>query len=319
MLTSSLLTHSIYLSYLLSNLTTIVPSSYTMTDQVLPLRAPPRPNIKRKRAGNSNRKSKSKAVECPVCLDPVKPSQIIELRSCGCKYCKSCLVEAFTSGLLPNAFPARCCGRRLQLIQHEKHIPKQLARRYKSKEEEVHSSSPAYCANNSCGQFLTEESYDTAAKEARGQGVQAGFATCGACKKKTCLRKECKRLKGEHLGIHAVCPEAVADVELQNLAARKGWKRCPKCFALTERLRGCDAMRCRCRADWCYGCGKLTNGAQDRCECHARAQVDLTTPAESGSGEEDDLPELSEIFEQAKERPRHSAAASHEQSPDNGV
>lgn len=254
--------------------------------------APPRPRSKRKRVADPTRKSRTKAIECPICLDPVKPSQIVELTSCGCKYCKTCIAEALTAGLMPNTFPARCCGRRLRLIALEKHITKPLARRYRSKEEEVQSQDPAYCANVSCGQFLTNETFDQTAKEALEPGGRAGFATCGICKMKTCLRRECKRLKVEHLGVLAICPEALQDEELKRLANSRGWKRCPRCLALTEKLTGCDRMRCRCKANWCYTCGKLINALRDNCRCHVKDQVDLETDNSMATDNEDGVTDL---------------------------
>lgn len=198
---------------------------------------------KRKRSATSNprREPKFKTVECPICLSPRKPCQLIQLDTCGCMYCKSCISEALTAGLTLNDFPARCCGRLLGLTGLEKHVSKILARQYRNKTEEVTSSEPVYCAE--CGEFISAEAYDEVAKSAAADGIRAGFGTCGMCHRKTCIKKDCKMLKSQHLGIHAICPAFLEDEGLVRIAQHKGWKRCPRCFSLTEKSTGCSAMR----------------------------------------------------------------------------
>jgi len=37
------------------------------------------------------------------------------------------------------------------------------------------------------------------------------------------------------------------------------FKMCPKCKYWVEKTRGCNHMRCRCGADFCYLCGDFMN------------------------------------------------------------
>ncbi|KXZ48568.1 hypothetical protein GPECTOR_26g471 [Gonium pectorale] len=43
---------------------------------------------------------------------------------------------------------------------------------------------------------------------------------------------------------------------LLRLGCSRGWRRCPGCRALVEREAGCNHVRCRCGARFCYACGK---------------------------------------------------------------
>lgn len=191
---------------------------------------------KRKRANNSQstrkpRAPKQKAVECPICWTSTRPSNLVHLPTCFCAYCKSCVREAFKAGLSPSCFPARCCGRPLDLVTLEKHLPATLRRQYRLKSEQEASNAPLYCANPGCREFVSQATY------------KDGFGTCGICHKKTCTNPSCKRLKKDHKGIHALCPKEIEDAAIRELMDQKGWKRCPKCFCIVEKKRGCDDMR----------------------------------------------------------------------------
>jgi len=205
----------------------------------------PKPTKPRPTAKNS----KSRAVECPICLEPTKPKQLITLDTCGCKYCKSCLQEAFTVGLTNTTYPARCCGRPLELTTVEKHVGAKIARAYRRKGEEVTANLPLYCANSACGGFVGEgidnQPITVGEDGHHGEDEQAQekFLTCGKCHMKTCRFKECKKLYKAHLGVHAMCPDDVEDEGVRKLRRKKGWKRCPRCWALTEKTRGCDGIR----------------------------------------------------------------------------
>ena len=200
--------------------------------------APPR-DKKRKHPSKTSKPRKKKTIECPICLDPVKPSQLLTLPSCTRQYCKSCLSALLTlaHSPIPHSFPARCCNRPLAIHDPalEKHIPASLRRRYDLKAEEAAASNPAYCANEECKAFIPSSGYD--------KDPDSTFATCGICHRKTCLREGCKRLKGEHFGVWAICPDVVEDGMMQQVCDEEQWKRCPKCWCVVERVRGCDSIR----------------------------------------------------------------------------
>jgi len=106
---------------------------------------------------------------------------------------------------------------------------------------------PLYCANASCKAFVGKGLSDQARQDNGGEGeagqAQEKFLTCGKCHVKTCRDSKCKRLHKEHLGVHAICPDGFEDEELRKVREEKGWKRCPRCWALTEKSRGCDGVR----------------------------------------------------------------------------
>lgn len=181
------------------------------------------------------RKPREKPVGCPVCLTGRSPTLMLEPLSCNCTYCVPCIREVFSISLLSqndiSNFPARCCGKVLDHVLLEEFLTPQLRRAYKSKVEEMASNDPLYCGNSNCGAFILDAS------------IKDDFGSCGKCKMKTCVKKECNKTRSEHLGVYAICPGELDTEELRMLAEEKGWKRCPKCYALTERIRGCDDIR----------------------------------------------------------------------------
>jgi ariadne-1 len=82
---------------------------------------------------------------------------------------------------------------------------------------------------------------------------------------------------------------AGGDAALQGLAARAGWRACPRCAELIERNGGCDHMTCRgCRCSFCYVCGKWNKQqaeARGDCgtTCRARPGPAAQSPASRAS------------------------------------
>ncbi|GAQ90170.1 Zinc finger domain containing protein [Klebsormidium nitens] len=75
---------------------------------------------------------------------------------------------------------------------------------------------------------------------------------CASCKRVFC--RECR------VAWHAdqTCAQfqsAKEDEPLHVLAKKKHWKPCPKCHNMIERKNGCNFMRCKCGAGFCYKCG----------------------------------------------------------------
>ncbi|KAJ3110997.1 translation termination inhibitor protein itt1 [Phlyctochytrium bullatum] len=48
-----------------------------------------------------------------------------------------------------------------------------------------------------------------------------------------------------------------ADAGFEEMVAREGWRRCPRCEVVTSKIDGCNKMRCEaCHTIFCYLCGK---------------------------------------------------------------
>jgi hypothetical protein len=49
--------------------------------------------------------------------------------------------------------------------------------------------------------------------------------------------------------------EREEQAEFEKAAMRGHFKKCPRCSVWVEKAEGCDSMRCRCGASFCYRCG----------------------------------------------------------------
>jgi len=67
-----------------------------------------------------------------------------------------------------------------------------------------------------------------------------GKRRCKSCQDKACATCGLEK--------HDDCP-------LDTLAKKNKWQTCPSCNYLIERSGGCNAVKCRCGANFCYNCG----------------------------------------------------------------
>ena len=92
--------------------------------------------------------------------------------------------------------------------------------------------------------------------------------TCPLCHKDYCLF--CKN--EWHKGMS--CQEYMDSKDVNKLDEKfnkfvrgQNYKICPKCGIWVEKTEGCNHMRCRCGADFCYKCGKLIPPPLHDCPC----------------------------------------------------
>ncbi|KAI3897334.1 hypothetical protein MKW92_047003 [Papaver armeniacum] len=55
------------------------------------------------------------------------------------------------------------------------------------------------------------------------------------------------------------------EVLLMQMAAKRKWKRCPRCRIYVERTEGCEHITCRCRYEFCYRCGAKSKNIHHKC------------------------------------------------------
>lgn len=183
---------------------------------------------KSSRQSNQPRKRRSKdKIECPVCLEYVRRERMTQVDTCGCRYCGSCIKHTFMAALDKTSFPARCCGRMLDVDVFQNTLPARIVRKYRKMVDEHSDSSPLYCAASTCREFISSTV------------LRGKFGSCASCHTQTC--RECNKLKADHIGCYSIC--AAGEAELDELAREEGWKRCPKCAVMIEKLSGCNDVR----------------------------------------------------------------------------
>eukprot|EP00439_Symbiodinium_sp_Y106_P031834 s4426_g3.t2 len=159
-------------------------------------------------------------------------------------------------------WPVRCCRQNIDiglaqrvLHGHELHV-------FVERMKEAVAVKKMYCVNPYCSHFLDldnlPEDHDS--------------YPCPRCATLLCLA--CRG--AAHRGMS--CSEAKesrgtteADMQLQELAERKGWRKCGKCGVMVQLASGCNHMACRCGHHCCYQCGTQwmdASGQQaQQCRC----------------------------------------------------
>lgn len=137
-------------------------------------------------------------------------------------------------------FPLQCCQQHLPMDAFLSFLHDPLRTTFSSKcaEAAVPPALRIYCANDKCSDFIGRKPSSTPC-----------IMSCPGCRTKVCT--SCK--DREHPG--QSCEEKEDD-EVRALAKANGWKTCPRCKMIVERIEGCAHMRCRCRKQFCYNCGK---------------------------------------------------------------
>lgn len=174
--------------------------------------------------------------ECAVCMDRHDMDFMIKV-PCPHWYCPEDLSDAFQNAL-DSRRPFQCCGQEVPISL----LPANLLQldfivRYDLLLLELATPNRTYCSNRNCGSFVPPTQY-------RGPDV----ALCLACGYNTC--RHCNAPHHPERD----CPEDEATQQALYLGAARGWRRCPGCRNLVERIDGCNHMTCQCRREFCYVC-----------------------------------------------------------------
>ncbi|KAF6809185.1 IBR finger domain-containing protein [Colletotrichum sojae] len=174
-----------------------------------------------------------------------KIEESTKLSSCPCshEYCTECLRSLFTAAIADESlFPAKCCGKPISADDDDddRHfLTPKLMSEFHAKEVEFSTPNRTYCHKPACSTFVPKES------------IKHDVTTCPKCNEKTCVM-----CKGASHGVAEDCKQDEATKLLLELAAKNHWQRCYSCGRVVELEQGCFHMLCRCRAEFCYLCGR---------------------------------------------------------------
>ncbi|RPB13662.1 hypothetical protein P167DRAFT_107531 [Morchella conica CCBAS932] len=181
---------------------------------------------------------RERMADCTACSEEGEKAEMAML-SCSHGYCTGCIKVAF-EGALREKKPFRCCDQ-VPIDSIAAHFTQNFVRDYNDLMLELNTPNALYCSARNCSKFIPPTS------------IRADTGTCRACNSNTC--RHCR--SPSHTGI---CPADEDSTVVLGLAKEKGWKPCPGCQNMIERVDGCLHMTCtRCpnRTEFCYNCGKL--------------------------------------------------------------
>lgn len=170
-------------------------------------------------------------VACLICTDPVHVDKAISL-PCHHAYCPPCFVTGFWSSLTTMPFrPMHCCQQPIPIykLRNSTIIPAEETVAYRKKLAEFNTPRPTYCFDPKCSAFIPD--------------VLGG--TCRVCRKKTCTSCGMKSHGGGVCTSPSV-PRSMAQVaerRFKRLSDLMGWKTCPGCRRVVEKIDGCNHIQ----------------------------------------------------------------------------
>ncbi|KAG2491448.1 hypothetical protein HYH03_010234 [Edaphochlamys debaryana] len=222
--------------------------------------------------------------ECMICLDRFPDHELTcagaegassssAAPGCGHYMCGGCLTAYVLSVVRERRHPVPCplaagggrgraAGCKLRLSRDmvvealQDHPKEWQAFCFLEVESSIQPHLRCYCPHKDCSAPLERPD-----EEEDGELPADAPIACPACNRMFCLR--CN-IPGWHKGytcaqFQALPPHlrSAEDAATLALAAKHSWKKCPSCQEVVERSEGCKHMKCRCGADFCYGCGAL--------------------------------------------------------------
>jgi hypothetical protein len=186
--------------------------------------------------------------DCTLCLSDAVPVEATQRLRCGHGSCRDCLTDYCLHSLeerhLPITCPARDCGVELSERELETVMDPSQMERYRTHLLalflERNGNAFSCCPTPNCEYMFHF-----------GQGDRDFL--CPQCHRHYCL--SCKA------PYHArqTCAEyqqSKTEANFEALALDNKWKQCGGCKGWVERKSGCNHIRCRCGAQFCYVCGE---------------------------------------------------------------
>ncbi|KAH7115270.1 hypothetical protein B0J11DRAFT_444628 [Dendryphion nanum] len=202
-------------------------------------------------------------LECCSCRGDFRLNDTTKLE-CKHMYCNTCLKRVIMRGVLEkdlNLLPPRCCGNHIPFSVIARHLSEEEIEMFQNAEVEKATVDKTYCSGSDCGTFIAPVR------------IKGRKATCQQCQHETCAM--CKNSFHDY-----DCPE---DPDIQptlDLAQTLHWRRCFSCRALVSLDMGCNHMRCRCGAEFCYSCGAQWKSKGRKCGCPLWLEENLIQRAE---------------------------------------
>ncbi|KAH6972053.1 hypothetical protein BKA56DRAFT_646182 [Ilyonectria sp. MPI-CAGE-AT-0026] len=201
----------------------------------------------------------------------LRQSHLITELPCDHKYCQDCVVRLYTDALTDESlFPPRCCRQPIPIDLAKPLLPPRLVG---AKEQELNTPNRTYCHRPACSTFIPV------------QLIVADKGTCPNCEATTCVTCKAAAHQGED------CPNDETTQQLLELAQQQGWRQCYSCHRLVELNLGCNHITCKCKAEFCYECGRkwktcrCKHFREDRLIARADAIIDRDPHAANLTGQ----------------------------------
>ncbi|XP_044495941.1 probable E3 ubiquitin-protein ligase RNF217 [Mangifera indica] len=202
---------------------------------------------------------------CEICAERKEDDEMFKTERCFHSYCFDCISKHVATKLQDNVITVTCPGLNCKSILEfevcRPSLPKGVVELWEQAicEEMFDVSQRFYCPFKDCSAMLLIEN----------DGAVITSSECPFCHRLFCAQcyvpwhcgiecEEFQRLSVDERGGE--------DLMVRELAKEKKWSRCPMCKYYVERTDGCPHMTCRCKFEFCYGCGAQWNISHGGCQ-----------------------------------------------------
>ncbi|KAK4269538.1 hypothetical protein QN277_022682 [Acacia crassicarpa] len=222
------------------------------------------PTPKTEHLKHSDETDESWQVICEICAETKEASQMFTNQRCDHSFCSDCVTKHVATKIQENITEVACpgldCKNVVGLDACRPWLPKDLLDRWdQALCEAMFLATPKfYCPFKDCSAMLLIEIEEDIRE-----------AECPFCHRLFCARCEVPW----HPGVE--CEEFQRlnenekerqDLIVRELAKEKKWKRCPNCKFYVEKDGGCLHITCRCKYEFCYGCGEQWTATHGGCQ-----------------------------------------------------
>ncbi|CAK7336379.1 unnamed protein product [Dovyalis caffra] len=191
---------------------------------------------------------------CEICAERKESDQMFKTESCVHSFCNDCISRHVATKVQDSFRIVTCpglnCRAVLELDACRPVLTRGVIDLWEEAlcEEVIDASQRFYCPFKDCSALLVDDNEGEAIRESECPFCHRLF--CAQCYVPWHSGIECEeflRLNEDERGKE--------DLMVRELAKDKKWGRCPQCKFYVERTEGCPHMVCRCKFEFCYGCG----------------------------------------------------------------
>lgn len=196
--------------------------------------------------------------KCVICLESYARQYCRKLGVCEHRYCVSC-ISGFAKFLVSQErWPLLCASTECKALLDVDECIARLDGEPSAGDalvrlvlRNLEGKKLVSCAGATCTALLERRS--------------GGHVSCKQCGCVTCCMCSLPSHPGTSCAAHAA---SFTDEHMKELVRRHRWQTCPSCAVVVERVAGCNIMRCRCGARFCYNCGMyMPTRSPRRCKC----------------------------------------------------
>ncbi|KAJ8755487.1 hypothetical protein K2173_019285 [Erythroxylum novogranatense] len=189
---------------------------------------------------------------CEICTERKEKDQMFRT-NCDHSFCFDCMTKYVATKIEEKILRVKCpefkCDGVLEIGTCRGVLPKEVVDSWEKAlcEEAIAGAVKVYCPFRDCSAMLIVDD-DELRREFECPYCHRMF--CVQCNVAWHAGLECEEVKSLNKD-----DREREDLMLIQLAKNQKWSRCPNCKFHVERTEGCPHITCRCKFEFCYGCG----------------------------------------------------------------